>query len=187
MCAIIMWVWGILGLSCSRKNSHRGEWFGPSCLRRLAVKSLVSSLSGMRSASVMSALLLIGAVIQDRLSAGNLVVPIDGADIVGGDPDKFACNNLCKQNAGRGCVVPPGFTCVGHLNEVCGEEITAVYEVMGCEVNPAGGVDPCMNGKPPEKCYKAKNCRCKLIQGNAHCVDEPPATKRGDTVGSDNC
>jgi hypothetical protein len=57
-----------------------------------------------------------------------------------------------------------------------------VFEVIGCEVNPAGGVDPCVNGKPPEKCYKAENCRCKLIQGNAQCVDENPANMRGDMV-----
>lgn len=105
-------------------------------------------------------LLLIGTLTQQGLSARNLVVPIDGADIVGGDPVKFVCNNLCKQNAGPGCVVPSSFTCDGHLNQVCGEEITEVLTVMGCEKNDAGGVDPCVNAKDPEKCYKARNCAC---------------------------
>jgi hypothetical protein len=148
----------------------------------------------MRIATAAGALLLIGAVAQERPSACNTVVLIDGADVVAGDPEKFACNNPCKQNVGPGCVPTQGVTCQqGTIGHACGEEITKVHIVMGCEVNPAGIVDPCRNAKPPAKCYEAKGCVCfvKFLNGQPQygCAVPPGtnATARGDTVGSDDC
>lgn len=135
-------------------------------------------------------MLFMATVATARLAPS--VAVIDGTDVVGGDPDKFSCNNLCKQNVGGGCVMAAGATCTqAKIGQVCGERITQVLVVKGCEVNPAGNVDPCKNEKPAAKCYKAKDCFCRgnIVGGQPvfSCEDAGTAVNRGDTVGSANC
>lgn len=135
-------------------------------------------------------LLAVGTVGAARFHPS--VVLIDGQDVIGGDPDKFACNNLCKQTVGAGCVATAGVTCgSGNLNQVCGEKIDSVESVKGCEANPAGGVDPCSNDRPAKPCYKGRNCACfvDVVNGqlNYGCQVTGNANDRGNTVGSTNC
>lgn len=133
---------------------------------------------------------MIGVISCAFLTWPGNVTAIDGAGICGGS-DKFVCKNLCTQVAGSGCVASqnPPIDCVtSPAGTVCGEAISKVYTVNGCVVDPAGNVDPCVNDKPEAKCYRAKNCVCKIKNYSGTCVttsDRP--SDRGSANGSANC
>lgn len=148
------------------------------------------SKSIVRVVAVATMLLAVGTVAAARFAPS--IAVIDGGDVIGGDPDKFSCNNLCKQNAGPGCIATAGVTCgQNNVNQVCGEKIDSVKEVKGCEVNPAGNVDPCSNDRTPKPCYTGRNCACWVDTFNGQlyysCKEVGNANDRGNTVGSTNC
>lgn len=153
------------------------------------MKARIRLSSAVRLVATAALLLAVATVAPAHLTPP--VVVIDGTDVIGGDPDKFACKNLCKQTVGEECA-SNGVTCASNnINTVCGEKISKVNTVKGCEVDPAGTVDPCTNGRPAAKCYEARNCICERQIKNGQpiykCSEQNPSTSRGDTVGSANC
>lgn len=74
---------------------------------------------------------------------------------------KFKCVELCTGPLQQ-CVTN-GVTCkAGNVGAQCGYYRTSKKNHKGCEEDPAGGVDPCVNDTE-DICYQAKPCTC--VQG----------------------
>lgn len=142
----------------------------------------------MSKLSVLGTLVIATGIAAVGMSASGQIRVIDGSNVYGGS-DKFVCKNLCTQTAGPGCVASdPIVNCLtSPLNTVCGETITEVFTVNGCVKDDAGAVNPCENDQAEEKCYKAKNCVCKIVRFNGRCDPQTPVTSRGSANGSSNC
>ena len=86
------------------------------------------------------------------------ISPEEINDLTGRTDPKFKCTALCTNPVG--VCTGNGTTCGnGNSGVHCGDYVITQKAWKQCTEDPAGGVDPCVNGTN-DNCYTLKPCAC---------------------------